>query len=120
MGGRRWRAPVAANCRGHVPPRIVEHLAAAGWRVHRIGQAAYVHSPDDGLHLILGVWARRDPRPTWADRLGRVSEGYWRRFARKAAEQEWSRLARDARGRFLGLMQWWRWPAIRVYRWDRR
>jgi hypothetical protein len=33
-------------------------------------------------------------------------------------EQRSRRLARDAAGRWVGLMQWWRWPQPVVYRWD--
>lgn len=119
MGGRRWRVPVAPQLRGHVAPHVLTSLRADGWTVHRVGQAAYLHSPDDELHLILGVWDHRASPAPWADRLGRTSPGYDRRYARRAREQSWDRLARDAGGRFLGLMQWWRWPAVRAYRWDR-
>lgn len=99
--------------------RVIAYWRADGWTIHQVGQAAYVHSPDGELHLIMAVWDRREPPPVWADRLGAASEGYWRRLYRITAEQRWSRLARDARGRFLGLMQWWRWPAVRAYRWER-
>jgi hypothetical protein len=119
VGGPRWQVPIAPQSRGRVTPRIVDHLRDAGWTVHQVGQAIYTHSADDDLHLILGVWPRRVDPPPWADRLGRASDGYVRRWERLDREQHWTRLARDAAGRFLGLMQWWRWPAVRVYRWDR-
>lgn len=117
MGGRRWRQPIAPNARGHVDRRMLEHWRAEGWAVHEVGQAAYVHSGDH--HLILGVWDRRDVPPVWADRLGHVSDGYVRRWHRRDRETRWRRLARDQGGRFLGLMQWWRWPPPELYRWDR-
>lgn len=119
MGGRRWYVPLAPQARGHVPRRIVGYWRAEGWHVHLVGQAAYVHSPDGDHHLILGVWDRTEPPPAWAGRLGRVSAGYVRRWDRRDRETRWRRLARDAGGRFLGLMQWWRWPGPELYSWDR-
>lgn len=51
-------------------------------------------------------------------RLGFVSAGYERRLERCSHEQAWRRLARDASGRFLGVMPWHRWPQPVLYRWD--
>jgi hypothetical protein len=114
MGGRRWRQPVAPQVRGHVPPRVLEDWAGQGWAIHRVGRAAYVHHPE-GLHLIVGVWPRRDPAPTWSARLGRASAGYMRRLERCAVEQRGRTMLRDRLGRFLARLPWWRWPAPRVY-----
>jgi catechol-2,3-dioxygenase len=97
---------------------VLAYWRELGWTVHTVGQAVYAHSPDGHHHLIVGCWGKREPRPAWADRLGHVSEGYDRRQERCRDEQAWRRLARDDRGRFLGLMQWWRWPQPVVYRWD--
>lgn len=113
MGGRRRRVPIAPQVRGRVTPRVLEHWRSSGWAVHRIGQAAYVHG--DGHHLIVGVWGRRDPRPPWAGRLGRASDGYLRRVTRCVAEQRGRRFLRDALGRFVALMPWWRWAPATVY-----
>lgn len=118
MGGPRRRQATVPHLRVRVRPSVVAYWRSAGWHVHRVGQAAYIHSPDDAHHLILGVWARQDPRPAWALRLGRASDGYLRRERRAWREQRWRRLARDDAGRWLGLMQWWRWPFPRVYRWE--
>lgn len=87
-----------------------------GWQVHQVGQAAYVHRGHE--HLILGVWDRRDPRPAWAGRLGRASEGYLRRFDRCEREQLARTMLRDAAGRFAARLPWWRWPGPRVYSWQ--
>ena len=87
-----------------------------GWTVHVVGQAVYAHSGNH--HLLVGVWSKREPIPAWADRLGRVSPGYERRLERCYDEQAWRRLARDARGRFVGVMPWWSWPQPVLYRWD--
>lgn len=116
VGGPRWRAPIAPHARGHVPPRVIVFLRADGWTIHQVGRAAYVHRDD--LHLIFGVWPTRETPPPWADRLGHPSEGYYRRIERADREQRWRRLARDAAGQWIGLMQWWRWPWPRAYRWD--
>lgn len=118
MGGRRWSQPIAPQCRGRVRRRLIAHWRAAGWCVHQVGQAAYVHTPDHRVRLITAVWDRGERPPAWADRLGRLSDGYIRRADRLTIGQRWRRLARDARGRFLGRMQWWRWPLATVYRGD--
>jgi len=115
MGGRRWHQPIAPHARGHVGRRVLDHWRATGWSVHQVGQAAYVHSPD-GLHLIVGVWDHREAPPAWAGRLGRVSAGYVRRWDRVDRETRWRREARDDRGRWVGMLPWWAWPAPPVYR----
>lgn len=110
------RPILAPQLRGHVQPRIIDALGRRGWHVHRVGQAAYVHSPDDTLHLILGVWPRRGTRPSWANRLGGWSAALGRRFDRLAIEQRWRRLERDAGGRFARLLPWYHWPTPALYR----
>ncbi len=109
---------LAPQLRGRVEPRLLEHWRAAGWHVHRVGAAAYVHSPDSRHHLILGVWCRRSPAPSWAGRLGSASEGYLRRFDRLAREQRARTFVRDGRGRFVARLPWWQVPPPRVYSWD--
>lgn len=89
-----------------------------GWTVHQVGQAAYVHRGD--VHLIVGVWGRRDRRPAWASRLGRASAGYLRRLERCAVEQRGRTMFRDAFGRFVCRAPWWRWPAPSVYSFEPR
>jgi hypothetical protein len=111
-------ARVPPQLRGRVDERAPEHWRRRGWAVHRVGQAAYVHSPDGIHHLILGVWGRRDRRPAWAGRLGGPSPGYLRRWARLRVAQAWRRLFRRADGRWGCLFPWWRWPSVQVYRWD--
>lgn len=113
MGGPRHQLLVP-QLRGHAPSRVLESLRAAGWEVHQVGQAAYVHQGPD--HFILGVWDRREPAPAWAPRLGRVSAGYLRRADR--LERNPARtMARDAGGRFSIRLPWWRWTGVRVYSW---
>jgi len=116
-GSSRSRPPLAPQVRGHVDPRVVEHLERRGWHVHRIGAAAYVHA-DGGLHLLFGVWPRRSPRPGWAARLGAASTAYWRRLERVAREQRWRRQARTDTGQFSSVMPWTHWPTPALYSWD--
>jgi hypothetical protein len=115
LAPRGRRLHIADQVRGHIEPRILEHWRRSGWRVHQVGQAAYVHGPT--LHLIFGVWGRRDPAPVWAGRLGHESAGYLRRVERCAREQTGRRFLRDAGGRFRALLPWWRTPGPRLYRW---
>ncbi len=98
---------------GRADPRILAALERRGWRIHRVGQAAYVHH--GGFHLILGVWQRRSGRPSWADRLGRPSAGFERRVVRCVHEQRWRQQLRRDDGRFGGRRPWWRWPSPAVY-----
>lgn len=117
--GSRMGRYLAPQLRGRVTPRILDVLERDGWHVHRIGQAAYVHAPAGDHHLIFGVWARRAPAPSWADRLGQVSAGYRRRVERATFEQRWRRLARDPGGRFAFLLPWHRSLQVRrSYRFD--
>lgn len=106
---------LAPQLRGRVSSRTLRALEGRGLRVHRVGAAAYVHG--SGHHLILAVWDRGDPIPTFAARLGRASEGYRRRVERLAREGRTAELAR-IRGRFASRLPWWRLPVLRVYRWD--
>jgi hypothetical protein len=99
--------------RTHVPPFVIDALAAGGCRVHRIGSAAYVHGP--AVHFIVGVWGRHDPAPAWADRLGRPSAGYLRRARRLDREHRGRAFLRDGRGRFLVALPWYRVAPVRVY-----
>lgn len=115
--GRYRRPRLAAQLRGRVTPRILDHWNRTGWHVHRVGQAAYVHSPGGELHLLFGVWDRRGPIPPWAARLGRPSAGYERRAERCARNQHGRLFLRDGRGRFLVRLPWWRVPGPRLYRW---
>ena len=94
--------------RSHVDARVIDHLERTGWRIHRLGQAAYAHSSTDGLHLLFGVWSRREKPPAWAGRLGRVSDGYLRRVERRSIG------AGDA----SELLPWWRRPKIGAYNFE--
>jgi hypothetical protein len=58
---------VDPHLRGHVTPSTLAALSRAGFRVHRVGRAAYLHR--DGTRWIVGVWARNEPRPAFAARL---------------------------------------------------
>jgi hypothetical protein len=109
----RWIAP---QLRGRVEPRILDHWRAQGWHVHRVGAAAYVHSPDDAWHFLFGVWGHRATPPPWIDRLGAISDGYYRRYLRVEREQRWRRMLRGHTGRFLVRLPWWRWPTPALYR----
>jgi len=108
MGG----APVL----GRVEPAIAVALERRGYAVHRVGRAAYVH--DDRVHVIFGVWRRRDPAPSWGPRLGNPSAGWQRRWRRQCTVQRYGRLSRKANGRWAGPLPWWRWPGVQPYRWD--
>lgn len=108
--------PLAPQLRGRVDPRLIAYWRGAGWHVHQVGQAAYVHSPAGRHHLILGVWGRREPAPVWADRLGRASEGYLRRADRLPRETRSRLFLRDELGRFVARLPWWRVRPPRVYR----
>lgn len=110
---RVWLAP---HVRGRVTPRMLDHLRSSGWHVHQLGQAAYVHQ--GGVHLLLGVWRRRDPDPAWVARLGRASDGYLRRLERVSVEQRGRYFLRDDAGRFVARLPWWRWPGPTVYSFD--
>lgn len=107
---------VLSPFRGRLRPDRLAALERAGFAVHRVGRAAYVHDPE--LHAIFGAWAEGEPAPPWADRLGRLSAAWQRRYGRKRAEQSWRRLARDRRGRFAGRRPWYHWPAVQVYGWQ--
>ncbi len=104
---------LAPQVRGLVPPRVIASLADQGWRIHRVGQAAYLHS--SSTRLIFGVWDRAAQPPTWAGRLGAASPGYERRWYRCRDEQRWRRLMRDRRGRWIVRLPWWKWPQPTVY-----
>ena len=108
--------PACPQLRSHVSPRVVDALAAGGYHVHRVGQAAYLHQTT--LHLILGVWDRHDPPPAWADRLGSPSAGYVRRARRLDLEHRDRAYLRDRRGRFLVRLPWCRVPSVQVYSFD--
>ena len=111
------RCPIAPQLRGRVDPSLLDGLRRAGWHVHQVGQAAYVHSPDDHHHFLLGVWPRRSVAPLWADRLGQASGGYQRRLARLGREQHGRRFIRAETGQFLAPLPWWRIPGPRLYAW---
>ena len=112
------RAHLAPQLRGRVDRRVVDYLASLpGWRVHRIGQAAYAHGPAG--HYLFGVWARRAPAPAWETRLGRASEGWWRRVERCERQQTGRWMLRDRFGRFYARLPWWRVPGARIYSWAR-
>lgn len=108
-------APVLALSliRGRVQPEHLAILEARGYVVHRVGQAAYVHGAD--LHVIFGAWGAYEPQPAWADRLGAVSASYLRRARRIDLERRGRRFLRDAGGRFLALVPWYRVPPVQVY-----
>jgi len=98
---------------------VLEHWRSLeGIRVHQVGRAAYVHG--DQVHLIVGVWDRRDVPPPWASRLGRASDGYVRRFDRCDRQQVGRTMFRDRWGRFVTRLPWWRWPGPRLYSWQAR
>lgn len=100
--GSAFAFVLAPQVRGHVDTRVIDHLERTGWRVHRIGQAAYVHS-EGGAHLLFGVWSRREPAPDWSGRLGRVSAGYLRRAERRSS------------GAGDGGAPWWHQPTSTAY-----
>lgn len=106
---------IAPQVRGHVEPRILDHWRRAGWHVHRVGAAAYVHAADGSWHLIFGVWGHRATPPPWAGRLGAVSSAYIRRYRRCEQQQAWRRMLRGRSGRFLVRLPWWRWPTPALY-----
>ena len=115
---RGHRTPIAPQLRGRVPLRLIEYWRRAGWRIHRVGRAAYVHSPDDRHHFLVGAWSRRAAQsPPWAARLGQVSQGYLRRSARLAREQRGRRFIRAETGQFLAPLPRWRVPGPRLYSW---
>jgi hypothetical protein len=105
--------PACPQLRSHVPPRVVDALAAGGFHVHRVGQAAYLHQAT--LHLILGVWGPHDPEPAWGGRLGFPSAGYLSRARRLDLEHRGRAYLRDRRGRFLVRLPWYRVPPVQVY-----
>ena len=105
----RTRHAPPPNLRTHVTPAVLDYWRRLGYSVHVVGQAVYAHSPDDHHHLLVGVWPRRGPVPSWADRLGRVPAGYERRLDRCWHEQV-ERRNPDA--------PWWTWPQPVLYRWD--
>ena len=109
---------VAPQVRGRVDPRVPAALERRGWAVHHVGRAVYAHG--DGLHLLFGVWARREAPPAWADRLGRPSAGYIRRVGRLERRQCGRWMLRDRLGRFLVRLPWWRVPGPVVYRHEPR
>ncbi len=113
LGGTAARF-IAPQLRGRVSSRTLATMEAKGLRVHRVGQAAYVHGL--GVHWILAVADKGEPAP-FAARLGRVSEGYRRRCERMARETRHLELERIA-GRFAGRLPWWRVPPVRAYSWD--
>lgn len=108
--------PLAPQLRGQVDPRLIAYWRGAGWHVHQIGAAAYVHSPDGRHHLIVGVWSRRATPPAWAGRLGRPSEGYLRRTERLERERRSRLFLRDEAGRFIARLPWWAVRPVQVYR----
>ena len=91
----RTRHSPPPNLRTHVTPPVLAYWRELGWTVHVVGQAVYAHS---GNHHLLVLESRY---PVDVD-----------------DEQAWRRLARDARGRFVGVMPWWSWPQPVLYRWD--
>lgn len=117
MPGTPW-AFIAPQVRGRLTPRVLAALESQGWRVHRVGAAAYLHTPDGRHHLIMGVWGRRQAPPIWAPRLGQASAGYLRRRERMAAAQPWRRMARASSGRFTLPLPWYRWPVPGAYSWE--
>lgn len=126
---------LAPQLRGRVNPRVLLALAARGYTVHRVGQAAYIHGPvcsgetpdrqgsllDDRRpthHLILGVWPAGAPAPAWTERLGLPSAGYCRRLERRDREQRAAAFLRDELGRFAVRLPWWRLPTVTAYPWE--
>jgi hypothetical protein len=99
-----------------VPTRVLPALRRRGFRVHRVGAAAYIH--DGELHVIAGAWNGR--APTWAPRLGDVSDGYRRRLERCERRQVGRWMVRDRLGRFFRRRSWWQVPGALVYRHEPR
>jgi hypothetical protein len=124
--------PACPELRTHVPQRVVDALAADGYRVHRVGRAAYIHGPvcsgatpdrqgalldarRPTFHLIFGVWPTGAVAPSWAGRLGVPSGGYLRRARRLDLEHRGRAYLRDRRGRFLVRLPWYRIPPVQVH-----
>lgn len=107
------RPPLAPQVRGRITPRTLAAFVGLGFHAHRVGHAVYLH--DGRLHLILGVWGRRDPPPPWAGRLGTASAGYRRRLERCEREQRARWYGREPDGRFAYRRPWWRVPGPVVY-----
>jgi hypothetical protein len=108
------RVAIDPQLRGTVPPWLVDWFADMGYRVHRVGQAVYVHGPD--LQIIAGCWRRRDTPPPFEARLaahhryligrGAPTPREHRRLERLG--QLFRRLRiRGALGRFVGRPDWW-------------
>jgi hypothetical protein len=114
----RTRHSPPPNLRTRVTPAVLAYWRRPGWRLHAVGRPIYAHDPEGRFHLLVGCWPRRDPDPAWARRLGFVSAGWERRMERCRRDQAWRRLARDVRGRFVGIAPWWAWRQPLPYRWD--
>jgi hypothetical protein len=110
----RTRPTLAPQLRGWITPRTLAGFVGLGFTAHRVGRAVYLHDAG-GLHLLLGVWERRDPTPPWASRLGQPSAGYVRRVERCEREQRGRLMGRDPDGRFAYRRPWWRVPGPVVY-----
>lgn len=109
---------------GHLTGRTVGLFVAAGWRVHRVGAAAYIHDPTGEQRWIFGVWPRAAVEPAWAPDLdayhrcargrGSLPRRWWGRedaaAARRLRAQRAARIHDRSSGRFIGSPAWWQLP----------
>lgn len=117
MSGYRSRVAIDPQLRGTLPPWLVDYLAELGYRVHRIGQAVYIHG--GGLHILAAVASRGATPPPFTDRLdahhryliGRGDPTPLQRRRLERLGQLFRRLRlRDRLGRYIGRPDWWQEP----------
>lgn len=115
MRGFRLASLLDPHVHGVLTVAQLEDFRQLGYRVHRVGHAAYLHRGT--RHWIFGVWEKREDPPAWADRL-RAYRRWWlgrgpapgpearRAFAWWKRRQR-LRLRDPHSGRFAGRVPWW-------------